>query len=306
MYDSTDPRFRAVLDHGFVYLVDHMGDDAAITQAARISYGTGTKSVREDRGLIRYLFRHHHTSPIEQCEVKFHIRLPIFVMRQLVRHRTSNLNEYSGRYSEISEDFYVPEAAFIQPQSGDNKQGRDGIVSEASAAGVQWMMTAIGEHAYDAYRVVLGDRMGRDEKYPDDLLYDPYSETDPLLDEDFPGISRELARTVLPVSYYTEVYWKQDLHNLFHLLKLRMDNHAQHEIRVFAEAMYDLIKPLFSLACEAFEDYQRDAVTLSRMEAALVRDLLAGKTTIASVDLAQYGLSKREFAEFTGHFGLAK
>jgi thymidylate synthase (FAD) len=306
MYDSADPKFRAVLDHGFVFLVDTMGNDAAITQSARISYGTGTKSVREDRGLIRYLFRHHHTSPIEQCEVKFHIRLPIFVMRQLVRHRTSSLNEYSARYSEMSDEFYVPDASFIQPQSSDNKQGRDGDMSETSVAGVQWMMETIGAQAYDAYRVLLGDRVGHDEKYPNELLYDPYSESDPLLDAEFPGIARELARAVLPVSYYTEVYWKQNLHNLFHMLKLRTDNHAQHEIRVFAEAMYDLIKPLFPLACEAWEDYMRDAVTLSRMEKNLLRDLLSGKTTMASVDLAQYGLSKREFNEFVGHFSLAK
>jgi thymidylate synthase (FAD) len=305
MYEESDPKFRPVLDHGFVCLKDHMGDDAAITQAARISYGTGTKSVREDRGLIRYLFRHHHTSPIEQCVVKYHIRLPIFVMRQLVRHRTASLNEYSARYSVLSEDFYVPDADAIQPQSTDNRQGRTGAISETSAAGVQWMIEAMGEMAYDVYRVLLGERTGSDAEYPDNVIYDPYSETDPLLDADFPGVARELARTVLPVSYYTECYWQQNLHNLFHLLKLRTDSHAQHEIRVYADAMYDLIKPIYPIACEAWEDYARDAVTLSRMEVVLMGDLLRGKP-IETVDPANYGMSKRELAEFVEHFSLTK
>ena len=305
MYEESDPKFRPVLDHGFVYLADTMGSDAAITQAARISYGTGTKSVREDRGLIRYLFRHHHTSPIEQCVVKFHVRLPIFVMRQLVRHRTASLNEYSARYSVLSEDFYVPDADAIQPQSTDNRQGRTGMISETSASGVQWMIEAVSGLAYDVYSVLLGEREGSDTDYPDNVIYDPYSETDPLLDAEFPGIARELARTVLPVNYYTECYWQQNLHNLFHLLKLRMDSHAQHEIRVYADAMYDLIKPLFPIACEAWEDYVRDAVTLSRMEVTLMGDLLRG-TAIATVDPASYGMSKRELAEFVQHFGLTK
>ena len=299
MYDSSDPKFRPVLDHGFVCLKDTMGNDAAITQSARISYGAGTKSVREDRGLIRYLFRHHHTSPIEQCVVKYHIRLPIFVMRQLVRHRSASLNEYSARYSVLSEDFYVPDADAIQPQSSDNRQGRTGTISETSASGVQWMIEAVGGMAYDVYRVLLNERD------TDNTIYDPYSETDPLLDDDFPGVARELARTVLPVGYYTECYWQQNLHNLFHLLKLRSDRHAQHEIRVYADAMYELIKPIFPLACEAWEDYARDAVTLSRMEVALMGDLLRGKL-IETVDPASYGMSKRELTEFVQHFDLTK
>lgn len=302
-----DARFVPVLDYGFVGLIDHMGSDEAITQAARISYGTGTKSIREDRGLIRYLFRHHHTSPIEMCEVKLHIRLPIFVMRQLVRHRTAALNEYSARYSEMSDEFYVPDTEFIQPQSTGNKQGRDGSLSETSASGAQWLMRSVGETAYDVYRVLLGDRVGRDEDYPNELIFDPYVMSDPLLDAEFPGIARELARTVMPVSYYTEVYWKQNLHNLFHLLKLRTDHHAQREIRVFADAIYNLIKPVFPLACEAWEDYVRDAVSMSRMELRLIGDILrheAGfKGLLAEFGneaalRAEYGLAQRELEEF--------
>ena len=593
-YDSDDPRLRSVLDHGFVFLVDHMGDDAALCQAARVSYGAGTKSVRDDRNLIRYLFRHSHSSPIEQADVKFHLRVPIFVMRQLIRHRTAclagdvrltfdlpagktvggprahplsveevynrfqpavaleanfgvysrrdrvkamqlrccdedtlqlcytkitdiwqngvkpvvrvdfpdgsylrattdhrcftdrgwlslgepldshakfasfclstgyvsehvefteaeilaeewrqiadypiyevsslgrirswsnfrwgvrdtpvikeqtvsaagygvvslssggisraflvhrlireafrpdiadgmqtrhrdnnrrnnrltnldfgsaldnandrittgcdqrlciafvaplswqadgetmtydlsvegpfrnfsagnivvhnSVNEYSGRYSVMTDQFYVPAATSIQPQSQDNRQGRAGTLSEVSVNGTQWLMETVGEHAYEVYRVLLGER-------PERPAYDPYDSAEPLLDADFPGIARELARTVLPVSYYTECYWKQNLWNLFHLLKLRTDPHAQYETRVVAEAMYDLIKPLFPSACEAYEDFIRDAVTLSRMEVALVRDLLRGQTV--TIDAARYGMSKREVQEFTARF----
>ena len=237
--------------------------------------------------------------------VKFHVRLPIFVMRQLVRHRTASLNEYSARYSVMSDDFYVPDVDAIQPQSSDNRQGRSGTISETSAAGVQWMIEAVGAMAYDVYQVLLGERAGSDDEYPENVIYDPYSTTDPLLDDEFPGVARELARTVLPVSYYTECYWQQNLHNLLHLLKLRTDSHAQHEIRLYANAMYELVKPIFPIACEAWEDYVRDAVALSRMEVALMADLLRG-TAIATVDPASYGMSKRELAEFVQHFGLTK
>lgn len=303
MYDPDDPKLRPVFDHGFAYLVDHMGEDAAIARAARISYGAGTKSVRQDRGLIRYLLRHKHTSPFEMCVVKFHLRVPIFVMRQLIRHRTASVNEYSARYSVMTDDFYVPEVDAIQPQSTVNNQGRAGSVSEVSAEGVQWMMETTGETAYDVYRVLLGERTGRDADFPNDLIYDPYSDYQPLLDDEFPGIARELARTVLPVSFYTEVYWQQNLWNLFHLLKLRTDSHTQYETRMVAEAMYDLIKPLFPIACEAYEDYLRDAVSLSRMEVNLLTDLLHNKS-VADIDPDAYGLSKREFSEFIVRFDL--
>lgn len=308
-YDSLDPHFRSVLDHGFVYLKEVMGTDSSITDAARISYGAGTKSVREDRGLIRYLFRHRHSSPIEMAEVKFHLHIPIFVMRQLVRHRTASINEYSGRYSVMSDEFYLPDPTNIQPQTLDNKQGRGGELSDLSHNGVRWMMETTAETAYDVYRVLLGERTGRDPEYPDDIIYDPYSEVDPLLDGDFPGIARELARTVLPVSYYTSVYWKQNLWNLFHLLKLRTDTRAQYETRMVAEAMYELIKPKFPIAAEAYEDYLRDAVTLSRMEVALLRDMLIESRVLLDEQhtdekiLAEtYGLTVRELRELKATF----
>lgn len=301
MYEIDDPNLRPVLDHGFVYLVDTMGTDQAICQSARISYGQGTKSINEDRGLIRYLFRNRHTSPIESCEVKYHLRLPIFVMRQLVRHRTASLNEYSARYSVLSDDFYVPDVGAIQPQSDANKQGRSGAISTASAVAVQWVMRTIGENCHDVYTLLLGGNKPLDADAQGTSL-------DVLLGAEFPGISREIARAILPVSAYTECYWKQDLHNLFHLLKLRCDRHAQHEIRVYADAMYELIKPVFPLACEAWEDYARDAVNLSRMEAALLADALSNKEGFGGLmedfgyDDAQicshYGLTKRELTEF--------
>ena len=306
MYDPDDPHYIPVLDHGFVYLVEVMGTDSSITQAARLSYGAGTKSVREDRGLIRYLFRHSHTSPIEMCEAKYHIRLPIFVARQLLRHRTANVNEYSARYSIVSDEFYLPEPDCLQSQSTDNRQGRDGQLTETSANGVQWLMQMVGDMTYDTYRVLLGERSSRDAEYPDDLIFDPYSVDSPLLDPEYPGLARELARTVLPVSYYTEIYWKVDLKNLFDMLKLRTDQHAQYEIRMFAEAMYALIKPRFPLAAEAYEDYLRDAMHLSRMEVALLTALLHGTTTIDTIDPTDWGMSKREISEFIEAFALSK
>ena len=306
MYDPDDPRFRSVLDHGFVYLVDKLGDDSAIAAGARISYGAGTKSVREDRGLIRYLMRHHHSSPYELCVVKFHLRIPIFVARQLFRHRTSSLNEYSARYSIVPDQFYIPDAEAIKPQSADNRQGRDGDVSDTSKAGVQWMIESVCTMAYDVYRILLGERKGCDTDFPDDLLYDPYSHDNPLFDDEFPGVAREIARTVLPVAFYTECYWQQNLHNLFHLLKLRTDPHTQHETRLVANAMYELIEPHFPTACEAWRDYSRDAVTLSRMEVQLMRDLLDNGVKLEEVDPAQYGMTKRELREFNERFGSTK
>lgn len=259
---STNPKYIMCLDHGFVGLVDHMGSDAAIVQAARVSYGEGTKTVREDRGLIRYLMRQRHTSPFEMCEVKFHIRLPIFVMRQLVRHRTSSLNEYSGRYSEMSKEFYIPELTDIKRQDASNKQGSGDMVSMDRAHDVQTTMKEHYNKSYLTYQNLLGNILS-DVPGPDGL----FTPTDE-------GISKELARLVLPVANYTECYWKQDLHNLFHLLKLRYDDHAQYEIRVFAKAIYDIIKPLFPMAVEAWEDYQFHSSTFSRMDMNLLTDII--------------------------------
>lgn len=263
-----DPKYISILDHGFCGLIDHMGDDSAITRSARTSYGTGTKKINEDRGLIRYLMRHQHSSPIEFCEFTYHLKVPIFVMRQLIRHRTASTNEYSGRYSVMSDEFYLPQPEDLKQQSLNNKQGRAGDIDPVSKDGVAWIMQSAYDYAYTAYRVLLGDREAVEDHY------DPYAKTNPLLSDEFTGISRELARTVLPVANYTECYWKIDLSNLFKLLKLRQDQHAQYEIRVLADAMHELIKPIVPLACEAFRDYMQEATTVSRMELNLLNDAL--------------------------------
>ena len=257
----SNPNYTKCLDWGFVGLVDHMGSDQAIVQAARVSYGEGTKTVREDRGLIRYLMKNRHTSPFEMCEIKLHIRLPIFVMRQLVRHRTSSLNEYSGRYSEMSKEFYIPEVFDIKRQDTSNKQGSGDTVSLDRAHDIQEIMRDHYQKSYLTYQNLLGH------------VPNP-SGSDPLFVPTDEGISKELARLVLPVANYTECYWKQDLHNMFHLLKLRYDGHAQYEIRVFAKAIYDIVKQLFPMAVEAWEDYQFYAKTFSRMDINFIGDVM--------------------------------
>lgn len=290
-----DPNYIAVLDHGFVGLVDHMGDDAAIVQAARVSYGAGTKTVREDRGLIRYLFRHRHTSPVEMCEVKFHVRLPIFIMRQLVRHRTASLNEYSGRYSVMTDDFYMPELDAIQAQSSDNKQGRNGDVSIGHKEEVRNLIGNVYTDAYGTYQTLLNEGENQVDSE----------------DGSFPGIARELARVVLPVGNYTECYFKMDLHNLFHMLKLRLDPHAQYEIRAFAEAMYVLVQQIFPLSCEAFEDYSRQAHQMSRMDMLLIKDIVSdgwpsviGQYATEKEMADSYGMSLRELRELKVTLGI--
>lgn len=257
------------LDYGFVGVVDHMGNDAAIVQAARVSYGAGTKTVNEDRGLIRYLLRHQHTTPFEMCEIKLHVRAPIFVARQWVRHRTSATNEVSFRYSEMDDEFYMPDPENIQKQSLDNKQGRSGALSKNNVDGVQWLIRAANEHSFEVYNTLLGKR--------EDASYEAFSGEGSLLDDEFPenGIARELARTVMPVSSYTEFYWKVNLLNLFKFLHLRSDQHAQYEIRVYAEAIIQLVSPLFPEAFEAANDYMFKASHLSRMDMTLVKDAIS-------------------------------
>lgn len=283
---KDDPRYIPIHNHGFVGLVDYMGSDGDICRAARISYGQGTKSPSDDRGLIRYLLRHRHTSPIEMCEVKFHIKLPIFIMRQLVRHRTANLNEYSGRYSEMVDEFYVPSLDYIQPQSKTNKQGRSGVeIPYEYKLNIQKAMEEQFESAHELYKDLLSEFEGNEQ----DLA--------------FPGLSRELARIILPVANYTECYWKCDLHNLLHLLGLRLDPHAQQEIRDFSEAIYKLSVPLFPLVFEAWEDYVRQAKTFSRMELIAIKKLLAAfpsrKHRVFIEPLChEQGMSKRETDEF--------
>lgn len=257
------------LDHGFVYLVDYTGNDIAITDAAGVSYGQGTKKVSTAEGLIRYLRRHVHTSPSEMVEVKFHCKMPIFIARQWVRHRTANINEYSGRYSEMIDEFYIPEPSVIKKQSIDNKQGRGGDLSPEAQ-----------EEAEEIFRTA-----------PDV----PYAQYKRLLEL---GVAREIARIVLPISNYTQWYWKIDLHNLMHFLRLRLDSHAQYEIRVFGDAMARIIKDAFPISYKAFEDYQLYAVNFSRLEL----DVLSQNEWPINADRVETALAsitnKRERDEF--------
>jgi thymidylate synthase (FAD) len=260
---------QKVLDHGFVRLVDYMGDDNAIVQAARVSYGAGTKSLSSDRQLIRYLMRHRHTTPFEMCEIKFHVKLPIFVARQWIRHRTANVNEISGRYSEMVDEFYVPELEQIRPQSLVNKQGRSESAFEATEAQeIQAQLQQTQKELYTEYKDSLDK-----------------------------NLARELARINLPLSLYTEWYWKIDLHNLFHFLHLRLDAHAQYEIRVFAEAMATITKELFPIAYEAFEDYRLHSIGFTGPEIKIIQQLLSSKD-FSLEQLVELGLSKRESSEF--------
>jgi thymidylate synthase (FAD) len=271
-----------VLDHGFVRVIDYMGDDAAIVQAARVSYGKGTRRVNEDRGLIRYLMRHHHTTPFEMCELKLHCKLPIFVARQWIRHRSANVNEYSGRYSVLDREFYVPPPDALGVQSTANRQGRADTLSPEHAARVLRLLAEDAGRCYDHYQELLNeDDAGR-----------------PLRPGE-PGLARELARINLTLAFYTQWYWKIDLHNLFHFLRLRADPHAQEEIRAYARVIGDVVRRWVPLAWEAFVDYRLDAMTLSRAEREAVRRMLAGET----VDLGSLGLSPREQAELRAKLG---
>jgi thymidylate synthase (FAD) len=279
------------LDHGFVRLVDYMGDDQAVVQAARVSYGTGTRRVREDRGLIRYLLRHRHTTPFEMCEIKLHMKLPIFVARQAIRTRTASVNEASGRYSVMDREYYVPESATLGTQSKSNRQGRGPAVPPARAEEIRALLRADAERAYAHYEELLGGAAAAattGEQREQAAAAGPE------------GIARELARINLPVSYYTQWYWKIDLHNLLRFISLRADPHAQYEIRVYAEALADLVRRWVPDVYEAFVDYQLEGAALSRMELAALRALLAGE----SPDLAGLGMSAREQAEFRERFHL--
>jgi thymidylate synthase (FAD) len=271
-----------VLDHGFVRVVDYMGDDAAIVQAARVSYGRGTKRVNEDRGLIRYLMRHHHTTPFEMCELKLHCKLPIFVARQWIRHRTANVNEYSGRYSILDREFYLPPADALCVQSTGNRQGRGASLEAERAAAVLQLLRDDATRCYDHYQELLNeDEAGR------------------TLRPGEPSLARELARINLTLGFYTQWYWKIDLHNLLHFLLLRGDAHAQEEIRVYARAISEVAQRWVPLAWEAFVDYRLEAMTLSRAEGEAVRAMLAGERP----DLAALGLSKREQDELRAKLG---
>ncbi|MDR1627013.1 MAG: FAD-dependent thymidylate synthase [Spirochaetia bacterium] len=260
--DILDKEFP-VLDKGFVRLVDYLGGDERIVQAARVSYGKGTKSYREDRGLISYLLRNRHTSPFEQVVFTFHVKLPVFVARQWVRHRTARLNEISGRYSVMKDEFYVPAAGDLAAQSTDNRQGRGGeALSPEKAAEVLDILVSGQKRTYAEYERLLG------------------------------SVAREIARINLPLSFYTEWYWQIDLHNLLHFLRLRLDAHAQKEIRLYAEVLYGIAKKVCPLALEAFEEHEKGAVVFSAKEFAALKALLAGAPAEAC------GLSGKDLGRF--------
>lgn len=265
--EILDKEFK-VLNHGFVRLVDYMGGDESIVQAARVSYGKGTKTISEDRTLIRYLMRHQHTTPFEMVEFKFHIKLPIFVARQWIRHRTANVNEYSGRYSIMPEEFYIPEESTVKYQSTSNKQGRD----------TEEVQPEIRKRVLE---ILLEEQRSAFNGYQEMLGY---------------NIARELARINLPLSLYTQWYWKIDLHNLFHFLKLRLDKNAQYEIRVYAEVMAEIVKVIVPLAYEAFEDYVLNAIVFSKNELMLLKKFFPEKIDDSEIDKLDF--SKYEKGEF--------
>jgi thymidylate synthase (FAD) len=265
-----------VLDRGFVRVIDYMGSDGAIVQAARVSYGKGTRRVSEDRGLINYLMRHRHSTPFEMCEIKFHVKLPIFVARQWIRHRTANVNEYSARYSILDREFYLPSPEHLAAQSASNRQGRGDVLTGAEAAEVLHLLERDAMRAYDDYERMLNER-------EDGTTIEPGRQ----------GLARELARMNLTLGYYTQWYWKIDLHNLLHFLSLRADPHAQYEIRVYADAMLGVVERWVPLAYEAFLQHRLHAVTLSANAMAVVKRMLAGEP----VDEAGSGLGKREWRE---------
>jgi thymidylate synthase (FAD) len=260
-----------VLDHGLVRVIDYMGDDGAITQAARVSYGKGTKHVTNDEGLIRYLMRHWHSTPFEMCEVKFHVKLPVFVARQWIRHRTANVNEYSARYSILDREFYIPAPENLAAQSVVNNQGRGEMLQ--------------GDEAQRVLDILREDAM---------RSYDHYEEM--LSQDGQKGLARELARMNLPANVYTQWYWKVDLHNLFHFLRLRADAHAQFEIRVYAEKMCEIVRDWVPLAYGAFEDYRLGGANLSGKAVEVLKRRLAGETVTQETS----GMSKGEWREFEG------
>ncbi|HKM65388.1 MAG TPA: FAD-dependent thymidylate synthase [Acidisphaera sp.] len=271
-----------VLDHGFVRVIDYMGDDAAVVQAARVSYGRGTRRVSEDAGLIRYLMRHRHSTPFEMCEIKLHVKLPIFVARQWIRHRTANVNEYSARYSVLDREFYIPAREHLAAQSSTNRQGRGEVLRGEEAAWVLDTLRADASRCHDHYQAMLNE--GADGE-----------KTDPSRD----GLARELARMNLTLNTYTQWYWKIDLHNLLHFLSLRADAHAQYEIQAYADAIMAMVDAWVPLTAAAFRDYRLGAVTLSAPMLAVLRRMLAGER----VGQAESGLSKREWAEFEAAVG---
>ena len=272
-----------VLDHGFVRVVDYMGNDTSIVQSARVSYGKGTKKVSTDSGLIKYLMRHRHSTPFEMCEIKYHVKLPIFVARQWIRHRTANVNEYSARYSILDKEFYIPEKEHLAAQSKDNRQGRGTLINGKQADEILNMLKEDAQRNYDDYERMLN------EKYDGTVI-----------DEKKQGLARELARMNLTLNAYTQWYWKTDLLNLLNFLSLRADNHAQYEIRAYADVMIDSLKRWVPITYEAFMDYRVGGTEISAKGKEVIKKLMKGE----KLDIDQSGLSKREWNELMEAFDL--
>jgi len=273
----------SVLDHGFIRVVDYMGEDSSIVQAARVSYGKGTKKVSTDSGLIKYLMRHRHTTPFEMCEIKYHIKLPIFIARQWIRHRTANVNEYSARYSILDKEFYLPDSKHLAAQSKSNRQGRGDIIEGDQAKQVLELLKNDAEKTYENYETMLNER------------YDGS-----VIDEKKVGLARELARMNLTLNTYTQWYWKTDLLNLINFLKLRADSHAQYEIRAYADSMLDTLKKWVPITYEAFMDYRVGGTEISAKGKTVIQKLIKGE----SVSMEKSGLSKREWNELMIAFEL--
>jgi thymidylate synthase (FAD) len=263
MLDLVEKEHK-ILDHGFIRIIDFMGGDEAIVQAARVSYGSGTKAVSTDKALINYLVKHKHTSPLEMCEIKLHLKMPIFVARQWIRHRTASINEYSARYSVLSNEYYIPELNRIQKQSKDNKQGSGEPLSPELANKVKNLLEEDAKKCYEDYEFFLSDEV---------------------------NFARELARMNLNLNYYTEFYWKIDLHNFLHFINLRAHPHAQYEIRVYAEKMLEIAKTWCPFATDAFENYVMNAKTFSKTQIEVIKKMIKGEI----VEQENSGLSKRDF-----------
>ncbi len=272
-----------ILDHGFIRVVDYMGDDTSIVQAARVSYGKGTKKVSTDSGLIKYLMRHWHSTPFEMCEIKYHVKLPIFIARQWIRHRTANVNEYSARYSILDKEFYLPAPEHLAAQSKINRQGRGDVLEGEKAKQVLDLLKGDAEQTYNNYETMLNER---------------YDGT--VIEENQVGLARELARMNLTLNTYTQWYWKTDLLNLMNFLRLRADHHAQYEIRAYADAMLDTVKKWVPITHEAFMDYRVGGTEVSGKGKAVIQKLIKGE----EISVEKSGLSKREWNELMISFDL--
>ena len=265
-----------VLDHGFIRVIDYMGDDSSIVQSARVSYGKGTKKVSTDEGLIKYLMRYRHSTPFEMCEIKYHVKLPIFIARQWIRHRTANVNEYSARYSILDKEFYLPAKDQLAAQSQSNRQGRGDVLQGKQAEEVLNILKDDATRTYDNYEKLLNERFDGTK-----------------IDENKIGLARELARMNLTLNTYTQWYWKTDLLNLLNFLSLRADNHAQYEIRVYADKMLDTVKRWVPITYQAFIDYRVGAAEISSKGLSVIKSMISGK----KVGQEDSGLSKREWNE---------